>query len=193
MNYAMDWSWFKSDPVIVTNTKKLLNFLYGKGVSTYSQEYALDGTSKSQYAASEAQVGANGAAVLASDDDRDYAFVDALWTKPLATGQWRYYNGLVQMLGILHASGTFKAYGSPGMTRSSGAGTRAAPVFHADLIGRNLSITGLEADATVRVFDVRGQRAIGLAEAGSIKFSLPHTGLWMIDAGAAGKRPVVVR
>lgn len=193
MNYAMDWSWFKSDPVIVTNTKKLLGFLYGKGVSAYSQEYALDGTSKSQYTVSEAQAGANGAAVLSSDDDRDYAFVDALWNKPLATGQWRYYNGLVQMLGILHASGTFKAYGSPGLTKISAVGSAPnTQTFRADLAGRNLSFVGLDANSTVRVFDLRGQQVVGALEAGSAKFTLPHAGLWVIDAGAAGRRTIAV-
>jgi oligosaccharide reducing-end xylanase len=192
MNYAMEWSWFKSNPVIVTNTKKLLSFLYSKGVSAYSQEYALDGTSKSQYTVSEAQVGANGAAVLASDNDRDYAFVDALWNKPLATGQWRYYNGLVQMLGILHASGTFKAYGSPGMTGIPTSSSRStAADFRVDLKGRNLSIRGL-GEASVGVFDARGRGLAGSSGEQSVDFALPHAGVWVIDAGAAGHRTIAV-
>ncbi|MEN9307242.1 MAG: hypothetical protein RL173_1174 [Fibrobacterota bacterium] len=192
MNYAVDWSWFKSNPVIVTNTKKLLNFLYGKGVSSYSQEYALDGTSKSQYGTSEAQIGANGAAVLASDDDRDYAFVDALWNKPLASGQWRYYNGLVQMLGILNASGTMKAYGSPGMLKVAGAKSAASrPTFEASLVGRNLSFGGIDG-TTVRLMDANGREVSRVVSNGSTSIALPHAGLWVLDAGATGSRVIVV-
>jgi len=188
----VDWSWFKADRVIVTNTKKFLNFLYGKGVSSYSQEYALDGTSKSQYTVSEAQAGANGAAVLASDDDRDYAFVDALWNKPLASGQWRYYNGLVQMLGILHTAGAFKAYGSPGLDQHSSVGSPdRQPRFQAALTGRTLSVSGVDG-STVRLVDAQGKVAAQTSATGTASFALPHPGLWVVDAGAAGRRSVVI-
>ena len=38
------------------------------------------------------------------------AFVDKLWQAQIPTGQWRYYDGTLYMLGLLHVSGTFKLY-----------------------------------------------------------------------------------
>ena len=37
-------------------------------------------------------------------------FVDKLWTAAIPTGQWRYYDGTLYMLSLLHVSGTFKLY-----------------------------------------------------------------------------------
>jgi oligosaccharide reducing-end xylanase len=35
------------------------------------------------------------------------AFVDAIWSAPIPSGQWRYYDGTLYLLGLLHVSGTF--------------------------------------------------------------------------------------
>lgn len=38
------------------------------------------------------------------------AFVDRLWAAQVPTGQWRYYDGTLYMLGLLHVGGAFKLY-----------------------------------------------------------------------------------
>jgi oligosaccharide reducing-end xylanase len=35
------------------------------------------------------------------------AFVDKIWSAPIPTGTWRYYDGTLYMLSLLHVSGTF--------------------------------------------------------------------------------------
>jgi oligosaccharide reducing-end xylanase len=37
-------------------------------------------------------------------------FVKELWDAPIPSGKWRYYDGMLYMLAMLHASGNFKIY-----------------------------------------------------------------------------------
>jgi oligosaccharide reducing-end xylanase len=37
-------------------------------------------------------------------------FIDKIWSAQIPTGQWRYYDGTLYMLSLLHVSGTFKLY-----------------------------------------------------------------------------------
>ena len=37
-------------------------------------------------------------------------FVEALWDTPVTTGQWRYYDGMLHLLGLLHCSGEFRIW-----------------------------------------------------------------------------------
>ena len=41
-------------------------------------------------------------------------FVEALWVSSPPTGQWRYYDGLLYLMGLLHVSGEFRIYDAPG-------------------------------------------------------------------------------
>lgn len=52
----------------------------------------------------------NGAGTLASNDMHAWDFLDRLYNQAMPTGQYRYYDGLLQMLSLLHASGNFKIY-----------------------------------------------------------------------------------
>ena len=49
-------------------------------------------------------------AALAADRETGEPFVQALWDTKIPSGQWRYYDGLLYMLGMLHVSGNFKIY-----------------------------------------------------------------------------------
>ena len=37
-------------------------------------------------------------------------FVEALWNTPVPSGQWRYYDGMLYLLGLLHCSGEFRIW-----------------------------------------------------------------------------------
>lgn len=52
----------------------------------------------------------NTAAGLAGTTTNVWAFVDHLWNVPIPDGQWRYYDGLLYMLRLLHTSGNFRIY-----------------------------------------------------------------------------------
>ena len=49
-------------------------------------------------------------AALAADPKIGKPFVQALWDTHIPSGQWRYYDGMLYMLGPLHVSGNFKIY-----------------------------------------------------------------------------------
>ena len=52
----------------------------------------------------------NAVAALAADRAIGEPFVQALWDQPIPTGQYRYYDGLLVMLGLLQVSGNFRIY-----------------------------------------------------------------------------------
>ena len=191
MNIGFSYAWFLDDPWAVTQSKRMLGFFASQS-GGYKSEYTLDGTPKSDYGSQSLQ-GANAAAVLASDRDSDRKFVEDLWKLPMTSGQWRYYNGLVQMLGLLHVSGKFKAYGSPGMT-GAGIGNRAVkPVgFSVRITGKELSLDGLTGN--VRLLDASGRevRRVDATRSGSAKLTVPHAGLWLLDAGVNGSRTIAI-
>lgn len=62
-------------------------------------------------------------------DDRSSAgVVQALWDRPIPTGDARYYNGLLYLLGLLEVSGNFRVYHPTGGT--------AIDCIHAGALGR---------------------------------------------------------
>ena len=49
-------------------------------------------------------------AALAADPEKGKPFVQELWNAQPPSGKWRYYDGMLYMLGMLHVSGNFKIY-----------------------------------------------------------------------------------
>jgi len=195
MYVGMDWAWFMADPWEMTQTKRNLGFFAAQGA--YKDNYNLDGTApagKDAYSFGSSQIGANAAAVLASDTSRDWRFVDDLWNSSSPTGNWRYYGGLVRLLGELHVAGMFKAYGSPGLSGNISVkpGVGNAARFSIRLSGQNLQISGLT--GTVRLLDASGRevRRIDASRSGVVTVSVPHAGLWLLDAGVDGARTIAI-
>ena len=49
----------------------------------------------------------NAVAALAAPPPRAKQFVEEFWNAPIPTGQYRYYDGMLYLLGLLHCSGEF--------------------------------------------------------------------------------------
>ncbi|MEN9307954.1 MAG: hypothetical protein RL173_1886 [Fibrobacterota bacterium] len=195
MNIGAYWNWFQADTNAWTETDKFLGFLREQGGATlkYNQAYNLAGQpcAPSGWSPAESQVGSNAAAVLASKDTANWAFVTAAFDQATPSGQYRYYNGMVYMLGLLHTAGKFKAYGSPGNPTSVGPRSSAAgKLLSVRLSGQNVSVAGVT--GTVRLLDAKGREAARATAKGGVSFALPHAGLWVVDAGSAGRRTVVL-
>ncbi|WP_281614804.1 glycosyl hydrolase family 8 [Flammeovirga sp. SubArs3] len=111
MNVAMDYAWFKKDEREKTITDNIQNFFYGEGIYSYSSGYTLDGNPLpgTDYQAV-GLVACNAMTSLASTDAKSWEFINALWDRAPTTGRYRYYDGLLQMMCLLHLSGNFKAY-----------------------------------------------------------------------------------
>jgi endo-1,4-beta-D-glucanase Y len=109
MNWAVDQAWWGRDPQAVARTDRLQAFFERQGMESYVNQYRIDGTPLSEDR-STALIAANGAASLAASHPRRHLFVAALWSLEPPRGRWRYYNGLIQFLAMLHASGRFRAW-----------------------------------------------------------------------------------
>ena len=189
MNIGAYWNWFQRDTNASTEVDKFLGFLRAQGGTglKYNQVYSIDGLpcAPAGWTPGESQVGSNAAAVLASRDTSNWAFVQAAFNQATPSGQYRYYNGMVYMLGLLHVSGKFKAWGSPGMLAMAGvvpASARTSPM-RVSQRGRELSVTGLDG-ITIRLLDLRGHVAFSAPVAGGrANLTAPGSGLWIVEAG----------
>jgi oligosaccharide reducing-end xylanase len=108
-NVAVDYAWFAVDPWEVEQSNRVLDFLASQGLGSYPNQYSLDGTPLSNDH-STGLVSMAAVAALASDREKGEPFVQELWNTQIPSGRWRYYDGMLYMLGILHVSGNFKIY-----------------------------------------------------------------------------------
>jgi endo-1,4-beta-D-glucanase Y len=114
-NIAVDYAWFEDDYSAVELSNRILSFYDSQ--PSYVTVYTHDGVPQVDYRI-EAHVAMNAVAALAADIPEAKRFVQDLWDMPVPTGEWRYYNGLLYMLGLLHTSGEFKIY-APGSVEPS--------------------------------------------------------------------------
>lgn len=110
MHMATDYMWFKGSETEKQQTKKLLDFFYGKGIKDYQALYQLDGTPIYGGDHSPGLVGCNAVGAMIYEDAKAWDFVDDFFEMTFPTGQYRYYDGCLYFLSYLHASGNFKMY-----------------------------------------------------------------------------------
>jgi len=108
-NVAIDYAWFAADPWEVEQSNRLLEFFAKQGIDSYVNQFTLDGKPLSGDH-STGLVAMNAVAALAATTESRKDFVSALWNAAIPSGQWRYYDGLLYLLGLLHVSGNFKIY-----------------------------------------------------------------------------------
>lgn len=108
-NVAVDYAWFGTDPWEVEQSDRVLGFLDSQGMDSYPNQYSLDGKPLSGDH-STGLVAMAAVATLAAEPDIGKPFVQALWDAKIPSGQWRYYDGMLFMLALLHVSGAFRIY-----------------------------------------------------------------------------------
>lgn len=114
MNIGMDAHWFGASyqPELM---ERLLDF-FASQEAGYLSVYTQDGIPEStNNHPSEALVAMNAVAVLGSNDPAHWQFVADFWNSSAPTGEWRYYKGMLYMLGLLQASGKYRAIGYDGL------------------------------------------------------------------------------
>jgi endo-1,4-beta-D-glucanase Y len=109
MNAAMDYSWFAVDSWQKTYADTLQSFFHSKGVNSYTALWTLTGTSRGGDH-SPGLIACNSVASLAATHQRAWDFLDDFWEISMTPGKYRYYDGCLYMLGLLHVTGNFKAY-----------------------------------------------------------------------------------
>ena len=113
MNWSFDWSWWRKDQRAVARSNRLQTFFASQGLNNYGGQYSLDGKKldTDQNAGPTAGlVAMNAVASLAASNPHSADFVRALWQQPIPSGQYRYYDGMLYLLGLLHVSGQFQAW-----------------------------------------------------------------------------------
>jgi oligosaccharide reducing-end xylanase len=106
---AIDHAWFKPDPWTVERDNRVLHFLASQGPQC-PDLFKLDGTPISTNFNTPGLIAMAATAGLAADPDVARPFVQELWDAPIPSGHFRYYNGLLYMLGLLETGGRFKIY-----------------------------------------------------------------------------------
>lgn len=110
-NIAVDYAWFGKDTWATTFADRIQNFFYGQGIKSYASNYTLSG-SKLNGDHSPGLVAMNAVASLATNTDKSKEFVNEFWNTGIPSGQYRYYDGMLYFLGLLHVSGNFKMWGA---------------------------------------------------------------------------------
>ncbi|MBN1804130.1 MAG: glycosyl hydrolase 115 family protein [Sedimentisphaerales bacterium] len=109
-NWAVDWSWWAKDPRERNLSDRIQAFFESQGMNTYADQYELDGTPLGKKH-SAGLVGTNAVASLAAgNDQRARKFVEAIWDTEIPSGQYRYYDGLLYFMSLLHCSGQFRIW-----------------------------------------------------------------------------------
>jgi oligosaccharide reducing-end xylanase len=114
MNWSVDWSWWARDPRQRELSDRLQAFFEGRGLETYGDNWTLDGRLLRDRH-SPGLVATNGVASLAATDAaRARRFTEALWKLDVPSSRvFRYYDGLLYMMCLLHASGRFRVIPPP--------------------------------------------------------------------------------
>ncbi len=106
MNVMMDHHLNGADPWQVTYAERLAAFWTREGLSSYGNKYTLSGSKLADgHGAGLVGVNAMLAFALPAADGRP--FLEAAWNVAVPTGQYRYYDGCLYLLSMLHLSGRF--------------------------------------------------------------------------------------
>lgn len=109
MNIGMDYYLFAADCKEQREIiRRMLTFF--KNDNFEHGQFELDGTDPTgNYTVGMA--GANAVGSLALEDgELKHEYISRLWNAKAPHGQWRYYEGMVYMLSMLHVSGNFRIY-----------------------------------------------------------------------------------
>lgn len=109
MNWSVDWAWWAKDPRQRELSDRLQAFFESKGIHEYVNYYSLDGkplgTDRSP-----GHVAMNAVASLAAIEPRAKDFVEVFWDSSVPIGQYRYYDGMLSMMALLHCGGQFRVW-----------------------------------------------------------------------------------
>jgi oligosaccharide reducing-end xylanase len=82
----------------------------GQGIDRFVDRYTLDGKPLSErHSPGMVATAAVGSLAAVQGKDSD-AFVDALWTMPVPSGEQRYYDGMLYLMSMMHCSGEFRIW-----------------------------------------------------------------------------------
>lgn len=109
MNWAVDWAWWAADPRQQELSDRIQSFFITHGIANHPSRFTLDGQPLGP-GRSVGLVAMNATASLAATQPQAQQFVTEFWNAPIPRGQYRYYDGMLYLLGLLHCSGEFRIW-----------------------------------------------------------------------------------
>ncbi|WP_437953637.1 glycosyl hydrolase family 8 [Sorangium sp. So ce296] len=106
MNWAVDAAWWAKDPREIELSDRILAFFDSQGAE-YKANFTLEGKPIVDHG-SLGLVAMNGVAALAASQPRGWRFVKDVYSREPPTGKWRYYDGMLYTMSLLHLSGKFR-------------------------------------------------------------------------------------
>ena len=111
INMTIDAIWFGTEPWIIGESDKLMQFFAGKGVDMYCRSYSLDGTMCLDTAVREPSlVAVNGVTASIATAPVRATFIQAVWNLPIPIGPTRYYGGILELISLLILGGQYRVY-----------------------------------------------------------------------------------
>ncbi|HWP07589.1 MAG TPA: hypothetical protein VNN72_17685, partial [Polyangiaceae bacterium] len=106
MNIMMDYHLNNADPWQETYAARMAAFWVKEGLPGYGNKYTLSG-SKLADGHGQGQTAVNAMLAFALPAADAKPFLQAAWDAPTPTGMYRYYDGCLYMLSMLHMTGKF--------------------------------------------------------------------------------------
>ncbi len=110
MNVATDYAWFAADPWQIEQVDRQLAFFYGLGIGRYNSRFTIAGDPVAPQHRATGLIAMNATGSLAASSDKQWAFIEEFWNTPIPSGQYRYYDGLLYAMALLHLSGNFQIH-----------------------------------------------------------------------------------
>ena len=108
-NWSVDWSWWRKDAQEPVLSDRIQAFFQSQGMDKYGDLYTLDGkATKPEPGHSTGLMAANAVASLAATNLRKKEFLKALWDAQVPSGQFRYYDGMLYIMSLMHVSGEYR-------------------------------------------------------------------------------------
>jgi len=108
-NWSVDWSWWAKDPREQVLSDRIQAFFASQGIKSYAGQYKLDGAPLSG-PHSTGLLATTAVASLAATKPVKDKFVEELWDAPIPSGHERYYDGMLYLMGLMHASGSYRIW-----------------------------------------------------------------------------------
>lgn len=111
VNWSVDQLWWGQHPEAADLSRRLLRFFaaQGPGGAPYPHLYTVAGQPLNREP-STGLIACNAVAALLVEPALGRRFIDDLWALQPPSGQWRYYDGLLQFMALLHVTGRFKPW-----------------------------------------------------------------------------------
>lgn len=107
-NWSVDSSWWHKDPNETILSDRVQSFLIGQGISTFVDQYTLEGKPLSTRHSTGMLAAATVGGLAATPGINEKAFVEELWRTPIPVGDQRYFDGMLYIMSMLHCSGEFR-------------------------------------------------------------------------------------